>query len=161
MNAVLEKPARKTRTAKTVAAPVVQEPVATVDRIAHAVPATPPSDPPKKFSQEILKRLYWEAFVCMTNAFSVLLHYAEHADDSAVFAMRDLLEVYLSEAEPRFDKDEDVQNDLSDISVDLSKILALVDAHAIGNDDNVMHGVSELLSTARRIADGDKGVLDA
>lgn len=161
MNAVLEKPARKSRAAKAMAAPVALEPVATEELAADVGTITSSAVTPKQFSQELLKKLYWEAFVCMTNAFSVLLHYAQHVDDTAVLAMKDLLEVYLAEAEPRPDEHGDVQDYLSDLSADLSKILALVDAHAMSNHDNVMHGVSELLGTARRIADGDKGVLDA
>jgi len=161
MNAVLEKPARKIRAPKAAPAPEVNARAASVEQTLNLAAAVAPEVASKQFSKEQLKKLHWEAFGCMTNAFSVLLHYAQHAEDSAVFAMRDLLEVYLAEAEPSFNKDGDVHDHLSDISVDLSKILALVDAHAMSNDDTVMHGIADLLSCAQRIAGGDKGVLDA
>lgn len=161
MNAVLEKPARKIRAPKAAPAPEAKAPETTVEPAVNALLAVAPKVAPKQFSKEQLKKLYWEAFGCMTNAFSVLLHYAEHAEDSAVFAIRDLLEVYLAEAEPRVEDDGNVEDYLFDMSADLSKTLALVEAFAISNDDTMMHGIADLLSCAQRIADGDKGVLDA
>lgn len=117
-----------------------------------------------RFTEEQLKELYWRAYVFMDCASSVLFHYAEHADDSAVFAMRDLLDVYLNEAKRRFDEEDIgdlVSGSLTDLSCDLSHILALTGPYATNTDDGVLHGVDYLLSSAKRIADGDEGVLDA
>jgi len=123
--------------------------------------ATVPAVEGKQFTKDKLKELHWQAFGCMTNAYSVLVHYAEHAEDSAIYAARDLLESYLSKAEPKAGDDAEIQVEMTDMYTDLTKIFALVFALATSNGDNVMHGIAELLSCAQRIADGDKGVLDA
>ncbi len=68
---------------------------------AEPTSAPAPASGGKQFTTEQLKELHWRAYVFMECASSVLFHYAEHADDSAVFAMRDLLEVYLKEAKSR------------------------------------------------------------
>ena len=106
--------------------------------------------------------MYWRAYVFMDCASSVLFHYAEHADDSAVFAMRDLLDVYLKEAKRRFDNEklgDLVSGDMPDLSCDLDRVIALIGSYATNTDDGVLHGVEHLLSSAKRIADGDEGVL--
>lgn len=116
----------------------------------------------KRFTEEQLKELYWRAYVFMDCASSVLFHYAEHADDSAVFAMRDLLDVYLKEAKRRFDDEklgDLVSGDMPDLSCDLDRVIALIGSYATNTDDGVLHGVEHLLSSAKRIADGDEGVL--
>lgn len=161
MNAVLEKPPTKSRAPKAAPVSAVKAREATVEPAVSALLAVAPKAASKQFSKEQLKKLHWEAFGCMTNAFSVLLHYAEHAEDSAISAIRDLLEVYLAEAEPRVEEDGNVEDYLTDMSTDLAKTLALVEAFAVSNDDTVMHGIADLLYCAQRIADGDKGVLNA
>lgn len=160
MNAVLEKPARKARMSKAAPAPMASEPVATEERAPDVITVTPSAVPSKQLSQKLLKKLYWEAFVCMDNAYSVLSHYAAHVDDTTVLALRDLLEMYLTKARPRCDDDGDQQDHLFNLFADLSKIHALVGPSATNNDDGVLHGVDQLLTCAMRIADEDAGVLD-
>ena len=125
-------------------------------------PSTEPVHSRMHFTQEQLKELYQQAYVHIECANEVLIHYAKNADDGAIFALRDLLDVYLEQAKDRLSNEEVgslSSGDLPDLSCDLARILALLGPHATLNDDGVLHGVDHLLSSAKRIVDGDLGVL--
>lgn len=118
----------------------------------------------KQFTEEQLNELHWRAYVNMDCARSVIFHYAEHANSEEVFALRDLLDTYCQATDEAM-KAKETGNlsygPLPDLSADLSKIPHLF---YIVNDDNrddgVLHGVEYLLQAAKRIADGDLGVLE-
>ncbi|MBB6577969.1 hypothetical protein HNP33_002037 [Comamonas odontotermitis] len=125
---------------------------------------TEPAASAQQFTQDQLNELHWRSYVNMDCARSVIFHYAEHANSEEVFALRDLLDMYC-EATDEAMKAKETGNlssgPLPDLSADLSKILHLF---YIVNDDNrddgVLHGVEYLLQAAKRIADGDLGVLE-
>ncbi|MEG0922688.1 MAG: hypothetical protein RSG22_14935 [Comamonas sp.] len=126
-----------------------------------AVPA--PVKGAKEFSEEQYNELYWQAYVYMDSARSVLFQYAEHASSEEVLALRDLLDMYCSTAHATFEA-KDAGNlssgPLPNLSADLSKIIHLFYAvNDDGRDDGVLHGVNYLLKSAKRITDGDEGVL--
>lgn len=129
----------------------------------HApAPSTAPVMSHKHLTQEQLKELYQQAYVHLECANEVLIHYAKNADDGAIFALRDLLDVYLEQAKDRLSNEEVgslSSGDLPDLSCDLARILALLGPYATLNNDGVLHGVDHLLSSAKRIVDGDLGVL--
>ncbi|UBB16168.1 hypothetical protein [Comamonas odontotermitis] len=117
----------------------------------------------KQFTEEQLKELYWQAYLYADCARKVLFHYASDAASDEVFAFRDLLDKYLSRAEARLDADTVgtlIDGDLPEISADLCKVLSLLDPYATEKDDGVLHGVVYQLRSAKRIADGDLGVLE-
>ncbi len=125
--------------------------------------ASPAPAAARQFTEDQYNQLYWQAYVHMDCAKHVLLEYAERADSEEVFALRDLLDVYREAAHAKFaDKEAGdlISGPLPDLSADLSKIISLL--HAVnddGRDDGVLHGVNYLLLSAKRIADGDQGVL--
>lgn len=126
--------------------------------------AQQPATNGKQFTDEQLKELHWRAYVNMDCARSVIFHYAEHANSEEVFALRDLLDTYCQATDEAMKAKETgnlSSGPLHDLSEDLSKILHLF---YIVNDDNrddgVLHGVEYLLQAAKRIADGDLGVLE-
>lgn len=125
-------------------------------------PLIAPAISHKQFTEEQLKELYQQTYNHMECAYEVLIHYAQNADDDAIFALRDLLDVYLEQAKDRLSNEEVgslSSGDLPDLSCDLARMLALLSPHATLNDDGVLHGVDYLLSSAKRIVDGDLGVL--
>ncbi|MEJ5128181.1 hypothetical protein WH367_19230 [Comamonas sp. MYb21] len=130
-------------------------------REAAPAPSPTPLDG-KQFSQEQLKELFWQAHLHMDCARHVLNHYADEAGEDVIFAFRDLLNAYLSETEARLDRDEVgtlTKGDLPDASTSICKLLTLTVPYATEHDDGVLHGVNYLLTSAKRITDGDLGVL--
>ena len=78
-------------------------------------------------------------------------------------AARELLDAFCEAAQARLDSEEVgdlLTGDLPDISRDLEIALALRECLAVMNDDGVLHGVTHLLRCAKRIADGNLGVLE-
>lgn len=116
----------------------------------------------KQFTEEQLKDLYWQAHLHVECAHAVLLHYAEHADSSAIFALRDLLDVYFEHSKARVNGNDIgtlINGDIPDLACDLERIESLLAQLAIDKDDAVLHGVNQLLSSATRILGGDVGIL--
>lgn len=125
-------------------------------------PAPAPASKPKQFTQAQRNELHWLAYVYMDCANSVIGQYAEHANSEEVFALRDLLGTYCETTDEAIKAAESGDGPLADTSADLSKIINLF--HAVNHDersDQVLHGVNHLLMSAKRIVDGDLGVLDA
>lgn len=117
----------------------------------------------KRFNEEQLKELYWQAHLHVECAHAVLFQYAEHADSSAVFALRDLLDVYFERSKERADGTDTgtlLSGDIPDLACDLERIESLLAQLAIDQDDAVLHGVVHLLRSATRILGGDLGVLE-
>lgn len=117
----------------------------------------------KQFTEERLKDLYWQAHLHVECAHAVLLHYAEHADSSAIFALRDLLDVYFEHSKARVDGNDIgtlISGDIPDLACDLERIESLLAQLAIDQDDAVLHGVNHLLRSATRILGGDVGILE-
>lgn len=117
----------------------------------------------KQFTEDQLNDLYFRAYVHMDCARMVIFQYAEHANSEEVFALCDLLDTYCEAAKTSLDtKDAGTlfSGPLPDLSADLSKIIHLF--HIVNDDnrdDGVLHGVNYLLMSAKRITDGDLGVL--
>ncbi|MEJ5031496.1 hypothetical protein [Comamonas sp. MYb69] len=137
-----------------------------VPRPARDPALTPPAEPAishKRFTEDQLNDLYFRAYVHMDCARMVIFQYAEHANSEEVFALRDLLDTYCEAAKTSLDtKDAGTlfSGPLPDLSADLSKIIHLF--HIVNDDnrdDGVLHGVNYLLMSAKRITDGDLGVL--
>lgn len=115
----------------------------------------------KHFTQAQRNELHWLAYVYMDCASSVISQYAEHANSEEVFALRDLLGTYCESTDEAIKAAESGDGPLADTSADLSKIINLF--HAVNHDersDQVLHSVNHLLMSAKRIVDGDLGVLD-
>jgi hypothetical protein len=124
-------------------------------------PAPAPASKHKQFTQAQRNELHWLAYVYMDCANSVISQYAEHANSEEVFALRDLLGTYCETTDEAIKAAESGDGPLADTSADLSKIINLF--HAVNDDersDQVLHGVNHLLMSAKRIVDGDLGVLD-
>ena len=117
----------------------------------------------KSFKKSQRKELHRQAFAHLESAYSVLCHYSDYADDDASRALRDLVEVYLETAKTRLTSKKIGSlgtGALSDLSCDLCKIVALLSPLNGQANDGVMRAVEQLLSAAKRITDGDLGVLE-
>lgn len=115
----------------------------------------------KHFTQAQRNELHRLAHTYMECASSVISQHAEHANSEEVFALRDLLGTYCESTDEAIKAAESGDGPLADTSADLSKIINLF--HAVNHDersDQVLHGVNHLLMSAKRIVDGDLGVLD-
>lgn len=137
-----------------------------VSRPTRSPAPAPLTEPPighKQFTEDQLNDLYFRAYVHMDCARMVIFQYAENANSEEVFALRDLLDSYCETAKTSLDtKDAGtlISGPLPDLSADLSKIINLF--HIVNDDnrdDGVLHGVNYLLMSAKRITDGDVGVL--
>ncbi|WP_312417821.1 hypothetical protein [Comamonas sp.] len=115
----------------------------------------------KQFTQDQRNELHRLAYAYMECASSVISQYAEHANSEEVFAIRDLLGTYCESTDEAIKAAEPGDGPLADTSADLSKIINLF--HAVNDDersDQILHGVNYLLMSAKRMVDGDLGVLD-
>ncbi len=114
----------------------------------------------KHFTQAQRKELHRLAYTYMECASSVISQYAEHANSEEVFALRDLLGTYCESTDEAIKAAEPGDGPLADTSADLSKIINLF--NAVNHDersDQILHSVNYLLMSAKRIVDGDEGVL--
>ncbi|WP_339557449.1 hypothetical protein [Comamonas sp. MYb396] len=126
-------------------------------------PAHPKEGPLSNgFTPNQFKQLYNHAFQHMECARYVLADYADRVQDGVTIAARDMLVAFCDSARARLEQEEVgdlLAGSLPDLSRDLELALSLLECLAVSNDDGVLHGVTHLLHSAQRIAEGDKGVL--
>ncbi|UXC20515.1 hypothetical protein [Comamonas squillarum] len=100
-------------------------------------------------------------YTYMECASTVISQHAEHANSEEVFALRDLLDTYYESTDKPIKPAGSGDGPVAGTYADLSKIMSLF--HSVNQDersDQILHGVNYLMMSAKRIVDGDEGVLE-